>query len=204
VNSQNLESNPLASDLKYHLRRVLQTDTTSFSITVYHEDSPMRAEHRSCYLGNPCVAHLHALRSSNVSRARHRLRTKLPWLLLLRRLRNKLPCILPLRSTCCEFTIRIVDAEDPALLYPPCGPGQSITLCMDVLTCGKCQWEVAKPSSSSDRVCTGRGDKRPGARWVHWNPLGLFSMPFPSFTEAHTEYSERLSKDSTHPLEHPG
>ena len=96
-----------------------------------------------------------------------------------------------------EWSLRIVDAEDPALLYPPCGPGQSITLCMDVLTCGKCQWEVAKPSSSSDRVCTGRGDKRPGARWVHWNPLGLFSMPFPSFTEAHTEYSERLSKDST-------
>ena len=159
MNSQNFESNPLASDLKYHLRRVLQTGTTSFSITVYHEDSPMRAQHKSCYLGNP---------------------------------------------TCCEFTIRIVDAEDPALLYPPCGPGQSITLCMDVLTCGKCQWEVAKPSSSSDRVCTGRGDKRPGARRVHWNPLGLFSMPFPSFTEAHTEYSELLSKDSTHPLERPG
>jgi hypothetical protein len=108
VNSQNFESNPLASDLKYHLRRVLQTGTTSFSITVYHEDSPMRAQHKSCYLGNP---------------------------------------------TCCEFTIRIVDAEDPALLYPPFGPEQSITRCKDVQTCSKCQWEVAKPSSSSDRVC---------------------------------------------------
>eukprot|EP01052_Picozoa_sp_SAG31_P043490 SAG31_NODE_7261_length_1739_cov_1.179878_1_plen_516_part_01 len=65
---------------------------------------------------------------------------------------HKLPCDLN-NPSCCEFVIRILDAEDPALLYPPFGPPQTLKRCADVSQCTQCQFEVEGPSASSDRVC---------------------------------------------------
>jgi hypothetical protein len=59
--------------------------------------------------------------------------------------------------TCCEFAIRIMDAEDPALMYPPFGPKQTLSRCQDVTVCDSCKYESSQPSASSDRVCS---DKR--------------------------------------------
>ena len=57
--------------------------------------------------------------------------------------------------TCCKFTVRIMDAEDPALLYPPYGPPQTLTRCEKVRQCDtNCEWEEQGPSASSDRVCS--------------------------------------------------
>jgi hypothetical protein len=56
--------------------------------------------------------------------------------------------------TCCEFSVRIMDMEDPALQYAPFGPDQTLTRCQEVSTCpDTCQYEAAKPTASSDRVC---------------------------------------------------
>eukprot|EP01051_Picozoa_sp_SAG22_P000960 SAG22_NODE_32_length_27675_cov_12.130119_5_plen_268_part_00 len=55
--------------------------------------------------------------------------------------------------TCCEFSVRIMDLEDPALNYPPYGVDQYLERCQSVQECGDCEWEKAEPTISSDRVC---------------------------------------------------
>jgi hypothetical protein len=55
--------------------------------------------------------------------------------------------------TCCEFAVRIMDKEDPALQYAPFGPKQELSRCADVTMCNVCQYEVAGPTVSSDRQC---------------------------------------------------
>eukprot|EP01052_Picozoa_sp_SAG31_P002586 SAG31_NODE_92_length_26360_cov_29.601881_15_plen_2740_part_00 len=55
--------------------------------------------------------------------------------------------------TCCRFNVRIMDGEDPALLYPPFGPPQKLKRCESVSQCSSCQFEDKAPSASSDRIC---------------------------------------------------
>eukprot|EP01052_Picozoa_sp_SAG31_P004903 SAG31_NODE_209_length_20304_cov_9.850285_2_plen_1871_part_00 len=69
-----------------------------------------------------------------------------------RKMRYHLPCG-PSDSDCCQFSIRLLDGEDPALQYKPFGPEQYLSRCKDVTQCKQCQWEVKMPSASSDRIC---------------------------------------------------
>ena len=57
--------------------------------------------------------------------------------------------------SCCEFGVRIMDMEDPALFYPPYGPKQDLSRCATVTECKleNCQYESSGPTASSDRVC---------------------------------------------------
>ena len=67
-------------------------------------------------------------------------------------MRTHLPCG-PSDKHCCNFAVRIIDNEDPALQYPPFGPAQHLDRCSDVTECQECQYEESMPSASSDRVC---------------------------------------------------
>jgi hypothetical protein len=55
---------------------------------------------------------------------------------------------LPCRQSdpsCCEFGIRILDVEDPALQYPPYGAEQYLSRCKDVKVCKKVRCRACSP-----------------------------------------------------------